>query len=300
MHILGVMLELDAPLSGYLTHHKSGYFRDLALPVTMRHDPVDHLLIWVIEGGITGAEGGAAFAASAGDLVLLAPHTPQRYAPAGSAWQWFWVHYGGRAAPAVHRLLRGNGGPVAALGADASVRYRFRELATAAEHAGAPRASQLHLDSCLLSLTGLMAERQARRDVVPGSGQGEPVVAGLRIWITDHLDEPITLPRLSSHSGYSASALARLFRRTGAGSPMAFVTGVRMRHACDLLAETDLSVRQVGRAVGFDDPYHFSRRFRATMGCAPTAYRADAMLRGRTVGEAGVNPQPRGVAGLWD
>ena len=55
---------------------------------------------------------------------------------------------------------------------------------------------------------------------------------------------------------------------------MAYVAHQRMQRARVLLDETDLTVAQIGRAVGFADPYHFSRRFAAVVGRPPTFYRA--------------------------
>ena len=69
---------------------------------------------------------------------------------------------------------------------------------------------------------------------------------------------------LTEHSGVSASQLSRLFRSAGASAPMAYVTEVRMAQARALLTETDLPIGQIARAVGYPDPYHFSRRFAAT------------------------------------
>jgi AraC-like DNA-binding protein len=40
-----------------------------------------------------------------------------------------------------------------------------------------------------------------------------------------------------------------------------------------LLRDTDLAVAEVARNVGYDDPYYFSRVFKAREGCAPLYYR---------------------------
>ncbi len=41
-----------------------------------------------------------------------------------------------------------------------------------------------------------------------------------------------------------------------------------------LLAHTDLSVGEIGRRLGFDDPSHFGRYFRRAAGCSPREFRA--------------------------
>lgn len=280
----------DLELAGFLEHHRSGYFRDLDLPDTARTRPVDYLLVWVLEGGLTGTVGDRRVRAEAGDLVLFPPRVPQRYGPHGDSWQWLWVHYGGRAAPAVHRLLTGSTGsagptgsvgpaaPRVPLGLDPQIRQRFLELVGAATVTRPAGAGVLHLDSCLHSIVGLMDERLRRRDESGSTSRtARDQVAVLREWITAHVAAPITMATLTEHSGVSASQLSRLFRSAGVSAPMAYVTEVRMAQARALLAETDLPIGQIARAVGYPDPYHFSRRFAATTGRAPTAYRRESM-----------------------
>ncbi|MDO5620275.1 MAG: helix-turn-helix domain-containing protein [Paracoccus sp. (in: a-proteobacteria)] len=47
-----------------------------------------------------------------------------------------------------------------------------------------------------------------------------------------------------------------------------------MTEACRLLAFTRLPVAEIGWRLGFEDPAHFSRRFRLHQGQSPSAYRA--------------------------
>jgi transcriptional regulator GlxA family with amidase domain len=41
-----------------------------------------------------------------------------------------------------------------------------------------------------------------------------------------------------------------------------------------MLSTTALSVKQIGIAVGYDDPSHFTMRFRKEFGLSPRRYRA--------------------------
>ena len=57
---------------------------------------------------------------------------------------------------------------------------------------------------------------------------------------------------------------------------MDYLRCLRMDRAKQLLLAGELSVAQVADAVGFADPYHFSRVFRQHEGMPPTEYRAQA------------------------
>ena len=48
---------------------------------------------------------------------------------------------------------------------------------------------------------------------------------------------------------------------------------MKMEHACHLLDSSQLSVKGVAAALGYDDQLYFSRQFSKTIGLSPRAYR---------------------------
>jgi transcriptional regulator GlxA family with amidase domain len=53
-----------------------------------------------------------------------------------------------------------------------------------------------------------------------------------------------------------------------------YLTRYRIDRAVDLLSTTTMSVSEVGAAVGFPDPSHFSKAFEKVIGHPPSAFRA--------------------------
>ncbi len=74
--------------------------------------------------------------------------------------------------------------------------------------------------------------------------------------------------------------LAALFKRFGTSSPQQSLLRLKLIHAADLLLTTPLPIKDVALRVGFEDPYHFSRRFKQFFNCPPKQYRADHLLTG--------------------
>jgi AraC family transcriptional regulator len=107
----------------------------------------------------------------------------------------------------------------------------------------------------------------------------EPVVAMMRTvrecW-SDGLARPIALRDLAAAAQVSPSTLCRMFRRQFCVGPVAAVEVLRLARAEPLLWQSNLSMHAIAVQCGFADAYHFSRRFRAVYGMAPSTFRATA------------------------
>jgi AraC-like DNA-binding protein len=88
------------------------------------------------------------------------------------------------------------------------------------------------------------------------------------------LAEPWTLEQLGARVNLAPGYLIRLFGKSVGMSPMAYLNRIRAERAAGLLIETELPIATIGAAVGWHDPSHATRRFRATFGLSPTQYRA--------------------------
>jgi AraC family transcriptional regulator of arabinose operon len=252
-------------------HVVSGHFRDMP-PIEMRRErPADHLLVWVLAGGLAVEHPRLDYVAKPGDVALLPPGVPHHYWSVSrrDGWEWLWVHFTGSGADEIARRIVPLGQPARHLGFDERAHARFLELVATA--APAP-AGDLRLDSCLFSLLGLVVDLVERGPCPP---LGRPDLSAVEAYVGEHLAEPITLADVATASGYSVSQVSRVIRLTHGISPMELVARRRIARAADLLAASTLSVAAIARIVGFPDPYHFSRRFKQIVGVAPSAYRAD-------------------------
>ena len=97
-------------------------------------------------------------------------------------------------------------------------------------------------------------------------------------WIDAHLTEPLALRDLVRVDGRGTSTLNRLFRDHLGRSPMDWVLHCRVERACALLSSTHRGVAEIARETGFDDPYYFSRVFKARTGRSPRAWRTHRQI----------------------
>ena len=87
------------------------------------------------------------------------------------------------------------------------------------------------------------------------------------------LDQDLPLKELAAASYLSPFHFARLFKKLTGTSPHNYLAGIRAARAQLLLAETDLSVTEVGARVGYLSGSHFTKAFRLATGATPREFR---------------------------
>jgi len=87
------------------------------------------------------------------------------------------------------------------------------------------------------------------------------------------LDQELTLKALAAASYLSPFHFARLFKKLTGSSPHNYLAGIRAARAQLLLAETDLSVTEIGARVGYLSGSHFTKAFRIATGATPREFR---------------------------
>lgn len=97
-------------------------------------------------------------------------------------------------------------------------------------------------------------------------------------YVRNHVTRPLSLDELSQFSGKSASTVTRMFRRNLNCTPNQWIQSYRIELACRLLRTSRLLVAEVGRSVGIDDQYYFSKLFKKMTGTSPLAYRKRGSL----------------------
>ncbi len=87
------------------------------------------------------------------------------------------------------------------------------------------------------------------------------------------LDQDLTLKALAAASYLSPFHFARLFKKLTGSTPHNYLAGIRAARAQLLLAETELSVTEIGARVGYLSASHFTKAFRLATGTTPREFR---------------------------
>jgi len=92
-----------------------------------------------------------------------------------------------------------------------------------------------------------------------------------------------SISKLATRARISPSYMFRTFKRGTGFTPVQYRNLLRIEEARRLLRNRALSVEEVARQVGFDDPRYFSRVFKKESGLSPREFRKQ--LGGRIEGE---------------
>lgn len=92
-------------------------------------------------------------------------------------------------------------------------------------------------------------------------------------YIESNYSEQISINKIAKWLNLDRSYMYRLFKSITGISPQEYLLDFRIRKACDLLKNTDLTITNISRSVGYEDSLYFSRLFKNKKGKTPSEYR---------------------------
>ena len=94
-------------------------------------------------------------------------------------------------------------------------------------------------------------------------------------FIEQNFQNNISVEDVAASCGLNRSYFGKIFHKTTGKSPQEFLISYRMTKAAELLKLTDLSVADIGNAVGYPNQLHFSRAFKNVYKISPRQWRND-------------------------
>jgi AraC-like DNA-binding protein len=83
----------------------------------------------------------------------------------------------------------------------------------------------------------------------------------------------VTVEKLANHLRLDTSQVYRIFKNHTGDSPQQYITNMRIRRACKLLAKTELPIKEISEWLHFEYQSHFTKLFKKVMKISPTEYR---------------------------
>lgn len=102
-----------------------------------------------------------------------------------------------------------------------------------------------------------------------------PEVLRVQKILSDHVgDIHFDLNLLLESTSYSPNHFRRLFKEQCGCSPLQYYNLLKIQKAKELLLQhkSIMTIQEIARQCGFEDPYYFSRLFKKIAGCSPMQY----------------------------
>lgn len=94
------------------------------------------------------------------------------------------------------------------------------------------------------------------------------------LYMRSMLHEKLTVQDMAAKHNFSTSYFSTLFRKATGMPPMDYFIHLKIQRACQLLYDGKTKVKYVSEALGYDDPFYFSRLFKKHMKVSPEQYKA--------------------------
>ena len=94
--------------------------------------------------------------------------------------------------------------------------------------------------------------------------------------IRNALHTQVELPLIAQKTGLSYVQFLRRFKSTAGMTPSDYLISLRLQKAKELLGDTDLLIKEISSACGFENEYYFSNFFKKHTTLSPSAYRLAA------------------------
>ncbi len=105
------------------------------------------------------------------------------------------------------------------------------------------------------------------------------VITSAKEYMRSHYKSSISLEEIADYCGLSTAYFSRLFKRETDSNVIEYLTRLRLQEAKLLLRGTDLSMKEISTAVGYNDANYFTRVFNRVENCSPTSYRSKKILK---------------------
>ena len=229
---------------------------------------LDYYLMYITDGELNFTLEGGERSVGKGNAIIFPPHFHYKYtyAQSGKTLKYFWVHFTGS-----HVLSFLEGLKLMPLstpldaGQDTHIALGFQSLFDSSSKNGL--FSRLEI-ACELEHILITLAKAVHKDSAPPN----PLVRSIE-YIKSNFTSDISADKLAEIESLSVSRYNALFTKHMGMPPIRFVIKLRMANACELLENTDMSIRQIGILVGYNDPHFFSKLFKKHVGSSPLQYR---------------------------
>lgn len=243
-----------------------------------------YLLHYIFKGEGIFEAGGVRHHLSKGQGFLICPHIVTYYqADEVNPWSYGWVGFNGTLAePLLMQAGLTPSTPILHYDRDDMIHQYLQLMAQSRQ---SHKARETRLTGLLYLMLSLLVESGPETPTVQRESRAEVYVEQVIDFIEMNFSQKITIEDIAHLIGLNRSYLCSLFKQQMNISIQDYLIRYRMDIATKMLGNTDLSIGDIARSVGYADPLLFSKMFKKVKGASPKHYRSEAGFPKGTVSQ---------------
>lgn len=93
------------------------------------------------------------------------------------------------------------------------------------------------------------------------------------LFVEQHINEKITLKMIANYLGISEIHVSRIFKAETGKNLIQYVNEQKIQRAIELMEQSNMKIKEVAEAVGFEEQLYFNKVFKKMIGVSPSKYR---------------------------
>ena len=257
---------------GSLLHlQEVGTLKALHPHTSTRSGLVSYLCFLVLEGEGSLTYDGRQYSLKLGDCVFTDCRKTYSHSTSDCLWSLSWCHFYAPFMPAIYEKYKERGGlPVfhpEKPDAFQKIFVQLYELASSSDY-----IRDMRINESLSALLTLLMQESWNPDHVAVSKK-RMELAAVKAYMDEHYTQKLTLDDLEAQFFINKYYLLKIFKETYGMTISSYLISKRITRAKQLLRFTQMTIDEVGCAVGMDGAGYFSRMFKKAEGISPKEYR---------------------------
>ncbi len=257
---------------GSLLHlQEVGTLKALHPHTSTRSGLVSYLCFLVLEGEGSLTYDGRQYSLKLGDCVFTDCRKTYSHSTSDCLWSLSWCHFYAPFMPAIYEKYKERGGlPVfhpEKPDAFQKIFVQLYELAASSDY-----IRDMRINESLSALLTLLKQESQKPDHVAVSKK-RMELAAVKAYMDEHYTQKLTLDDLEAQFFINKYYLLKIFKETYGMTISSYLISKRITRAKQLLRFTQMTIDEVGCAVGMDGAGYFSRMFKKAEGISPKEYR---------------------------
>lgn len=229
----------------------------------------NYVLHYILNGNGTLYLDNREYSVSAGQAFITPPNLVTFYeADQITPWNYIWIHFNGsKAMPLLREAGISIENPVYIPNSDSA---KLKQCMQDILH---HNAEEYECIGDLYRIFQAMINDASNRPKPSETDQSLSYIRDVISFIQKKYSEPIKIQDIADFCGLDRSYLSKLFKHATNYTPQEYLIYFRIHKAKHLLKDTDLPIQHIAYAIGYRDPFAFSKIFKKETGISPSDYR---------------------------